>query len=72
MGKFIDLGLRKPEEATSQDGWTVSFGGLLGRNSAPRPEAALACPPVEPDTIARRMGRAIVAASQAASSGTLP
>jgi hypothetical protein len=42
MGKFIDLGLRKPGDPTWQDGWTVSFGGLLGRSSAPKPPEAQA------------------------------
>jgi hypothetical protein len=36
MGKAIHNGLRKPEEATSQDGWTVTLGGLLGKDYVPK------------------------------------
>jgi hypothetical protein len=36
MGSLTRLGLRKLDDQTSQDGWTVTLGGLLGKDYVPK------------------------------------
>ena len=54
MEKNIHHGLRKQDDQTSQDGWTVSFGGLLGKGYVPKPPEVQAnqAPAASPQKVA--------------------